>query len=507
MPQRAGGAALGLARVRLISGAMRFGSKRRAFTALVSAALALYACSGGPSDQPPEITAEDRAYGAETHPQLLAEFGGAYRGPESRYVAALGEKMAATAGLPGQCTFTLVNSDVANAFAVPGCYIYVTRGLFAIVGSEAELASVLGHELGHIVGAHAQRQQRRSIWRTLGVIAVSLTGSETLTRLASQAAQYFTLRYSRGQEYESDQLGVRYLTRAGYDPYAAADMLAALGRQTAFLTRTSGRDEASAIPEWTSSHPLTGNRIGRARELAAKVTADPNALPENEAAYFKEVDGLLYADDPEQGFVLGRRFVHPVMRIAFEAPPGFSLTNSPQSIQLTGPDGLRGEFGGGPLPGGRLDLYAQRLIEQIVGSGSGRAQVTQAVVNGLPALLIQLGIESQQGVVPVSIAVYDGGDGGAYHFAVLSPPAAPNLEAIAALFRSFRRLSPQEAASLRPRVIRTVRAGAGDTVATMSARMADANPRDLFLMLNGLEPTQSLRPGQPLKIVTFADLR
>lgn len=475
--------------------------------AIAAAALLLASCGSSPPDAAPEITDEDRAYGEQAHNQLLAEFGGAYAGPEARYVVALGEKIAGAAGLSGQCTFTLVNSDVVNAFAVPGCYIYITRGLFAIVGSEAELASVLGHELGHIVGAHAQRQQRRSIWRTLGVIAVSLTGSETLTRLASQAAQFFTLRYSRGQEYESDELGIRYLSAAGYDPHAAADMLNALGRHTAFLTRTAGRDEASSIPEWASSHPLTGNRVERARELASRVNADPDALPENEAAYFAEVDGLLYADDPAQGFVFGRRFVHPVMRIGFEAPRGFSLTNSPQAIMLTGPNGLRGEFGGGPMPNGRLDLYAQALVEQIVGRGQARAGATEAVVNGLPTLLVQVSVQARQGTVPVSIAVYDGGDGGAYHFAMLSPPTDPNLEAIGALFRSFRLLSPQEAATLRPRVIRTVRARAGDTLASLSVKVADTNPRDLFLMLNGLEPDQPLRPGQPLKLVTFAQPR
>lgn len=480
---------------------------RRPLAALAAASLLLASCGVAPSDRVPEITAEDRAYGEQAHPQLLAEFGGAYPGPEARYVAALGDKIAGAAGLSGQCVFTLVNSDVVNAFAVPGCYIYVTRGLFAIVGSEAELASVLGHELGHIVGAHAQRQQRRSIWRTLGVIAVSLTGSETLTRLASQAAQFFTLRYSRGQEYESDELGIRYLTEAGYDPHAAADMLAALGRHTAFLSRTAGRDEASSIPEWASSHPLTGNRVERATELAARVNRDPNALPENEAAYFGQVDGLLYADDPQQGFVFGRRFVHPVMRIGFEAPSGFTLTNSPQAIMLTGPNGLRGEFGGGPMPGGRLDLYARALVEQIVGRGAARAEAVPAQVNGIPALLVQLGVQAREGTVPVSIAVYDGGDGGAYHFAMLSPPSDPNLQAIGALFRSFRLLSPQEAATLRPRVIRTVQARPGDTVDSLSRGMADTNPRDLFLMLNGLDAGQALRPGQPLKLVTFAQVR
>jgi predicted Zn-dependent protease len=119
----------------------------------------------------PFISEQDRAYGQQAHPQLLASLGGAYAGEESAYVRAIGERMATAAGLEGQCTFTLVNTDVVNAFAVPGCYIYVTRGLLAIVTSEAELASVLGHEVGHIVARHAQRQERRSLWQTLGVIA------------------------------------------------------------------------------------------------------------------------------------------------------------------------------------------------------------------------------------------------------------------------------------------------------------------------------------------------
>lgn len=478
---------------------------RRSPVSLIALSLLLAGCGGAPSDRPPQITEEERAYGAEQHPQLLAEFGGAYAGPESRYVAQLGEKIATAAGLPGQCVFTLVNTDVVNAFAVPGCYIYLTRGLMGIVTSEAELASVLGHEVGHIVGAHSQRQQRRSIWRTLGVIAVSLTGSQQLTQLASQAAQYFTLRYSRNQEFESDALGIRYLERAGYDPDAAADMLTALGRHDAFLTRTSGRDEANSIPEWARSHPLTENRVERARELAAQAQA--RNLRENEAAYLNEVDGLLWADDPEQGFVLGRRFAHPVMRIGFEAPAGFSLTNSPRSIMLTGPAGLRGEFGGGPMPDGRLDLYTQALIAQIASRSEASARVSQTMVNGLPTLLVELQLAAQQGVVPVSIATYDGGGGQAYHFVMLSPPAQPSLDLIARLFRSFHRLSDDEVSRLRPRVIRTVAVSSGDTADSMAGRMADAHPRDLFLLLNGKTAGERLRPGERVKIVTWAQQR
>ena len=473
------------------------------------AALLLAGCGEpAPDPGPPRITAEDKALGAQQHPRLLAEFGGAYAGEESRYVAAIGDRIATAAGLPGQCTFTLVNSDVVNAFAVPGCYIYVTRGLVGIVTSEAELASGIGHEVGHIVASHSQRQQRRSLWRRLGVMAVGLTGSDRLTRLAGQAAQYFTLRYSRNQEYEADDLGVGYLRATGYDVYAATDMLGALGRQQRFLLSTNGRDEARSIPEWTLSHPLTEHRIERVRAAAVATGLADDALSERAAPFLAEVDALLYGDDPQQGFVLGRQFAHPAMRIFFAAPESFSLTNSPQAIRLSGPGGVAGEFGGGTLPPGGIGDYAQFLARHVVGKGQAEmVSADRAMINGLPVVIMQLRLAVQNGTVPLSIAVYDGGGGRAFHFIMISPPADASAAALRALFASFRPLSDAEVAQLRPRVIRTVRVGTGDTVETLSRRMADPAPRALFLMLNGRDEGQPVRAGELVKIVTYADGR
>ena len=472
---------------------------------LLALALCLTACGGGdPSARAPDIDESERQLGAEQHPQLLAEFGGVYPGPEAAYLERLGRKIAGAADLEGQCTFTLVNSDVVNAFAVPGCYIYVTRGLMGIVNSEAELASVLAHEVGHIVGDHGERQQKRSFWRGLGVIAVGFfTGSETLTRIAGHAAQYFTLRYSRNQEYESDDLGIRYLRAAGYDPHAAADMLAALAAQERYMTRTRQRDEAKSIPEWARTHPLTENRIQRARDRASETGAAPGELPENEAAFLSQVDGLLYGDDPEQGFVIGRRFAHPIMRIAFEAPEGFTLTNSPQAILIEGPDGLRGEFGGGRLPPDGLEGYATRILEQLLRDAPAEIGPAEALrIDGVPALLLSALVRSQQGDVQLSVAAYRGPAGAAYHFIMVSKPGTN--AALAELFGSFRLLGAEEIRSLRPRLIRVVRAASGDSIRTMAQRTVGENPLDLFLMLNGRSPEQPLQAGEPVKIVTFA---
>ena len=466
-------------------------------------ALLLGGCGGGDD---PAVRADERELGAEQHPQLLAAFGGAHDSPEAAYVRRIGDKVAEAADLGGQCTFTLVNSDVVNAFAVPGCYIYVTRGLMAIVNSEGELAAVLAHELGHIVGAHTRRQQRRSLWRSLGVLAVGLvTGSERLTRLAAGAAELFTLRYSRKQEYEADDLGVRYLAASGYDPHAAADMLAALGANERFVARTRGRDEAQGMPEWARTHPLPENRVERARDAASGTGHAPDALPENEAAFLAEVDGLLYGDDPEQGFVIGRRFAHPAMRIGFEAPPGFTLTNSPQAILIEGPDGLRGEFGAGRMPAGGLDAYASALLGQLldgVSAETGTAERTR--VNGLETLIVPATVRTEQGTAEITAAVYAGPGGAAYHIVAAARPTAEARAAVGSLIGSFRLLSEAEAASLRPRVVRTVAVPPGGTAATLARSMASDHPLDHFLMLNARSPEAPLRPGERVKIVAWA---
>jgi predicted Zn-dependent protease len=471
-----------------------------------AAGLLLLAGCGGGEEYEPEVRAKEKEIGARQHPLLLAEFGGDYRAPEAGYARRVGEKIASAAGLEGECTFTLVNSDVVNAFAVPGCYIYVTRGLMGIVNSEAELASVLAHEVGHIVAAHNRRQRNRSLWRSIGVWAVgAVTGSEDLTRIAGRAAEYFTLRYSRKQEYEADDLGVRFLAAAGYDPYAAGDMLEALGRNEQYMGRTRGRDEARAIPEWARTHPLAGNRVERAAQTAAATGIADGALPELEGPYLRELDGLLYGDDPAQGFVDGRRFAHPVMRIGFEAPEGFTLTNSPQAILIEGPNGLRGEFGGNPMPPGGLVAYSEGLVRTLLrGAPAEAGPAEPALINGLSALLVPVLVQTERGPVELNIAAYDGGDGGAYHFIMVGPPADSSRAAIGALFASFRLLSAEEARSLRPRLIRTVRVGPGQTAATFAAAMASEHPLEHFLMLNGRSPGESLKPGELVKIITFA---
>lgn len=471
--------------------------------AIIASAALLLANSCGLGGEEPAIEKRDRELGREQHPILSNQLGGAYGGPESAYVRSLGEKLAAHAGLEGECTFTLVNTNLVNAFAVPGCYIYVTRGLMAIVNSEAELASVLGHELGHIAADHLEEQERRSVLRQLGVYTVALiTESETLTRIASGAAELFTLRYSRRHEYEADAFAIELLVDAGYDPYAAADMLASLEDYGRF--QQGGGPELHAIPEWGRTHPLSENRVERVNERARQAGIDPEALPEREAEYMRELEGLLYGDDPEQGFVLGRVFAHPAMRIAFEVPPGFRMTNTPSAVLIEGPEGLQGEFAGGTMPPGSLDAYVGAVVRDAFGAAAVPGPAEIALVNGVPAVMLPLELRSAEGPMQALFAAYGASGGSAYHFLLLAPPGTTLPPEAMDLLRSFRLLSPAEAARLRPRVIDVIAVREGDTVASLTKLMASDRPIEHFLMLNQLSETDRLVPGEPVKVLRFA---
>lgn len=450
----------------------------------------------------PSIGQSDRAQAAQAHPQILQQLGGAVEGPAATYVSTVGERIAGAAGVAGQCTFTLVNSDVPNAFAIPGCYIYVTRGIMALMNSEDELASVLGHEVGHVVADHAARRQNTATLTGLGaILAGVLTGSGEIAQAAGQAAQLYTLSYSRDQEFESDDLGVRYLQRAGYNPHASADLLRSLGMQETLSARIANRDAASATPSWARTHPLSAERVSRATAQATATGATLGAPAERIGPYFAAIDGMIFGDDPEQGFVNGRTFAHPTLRIAFEAPQGFTLTNSPSAVMIGGPNNLRAQFGAAALQGD-LGAHASNGLRQILGNTPAQVgQVQRSTTNGLETATAPARAQTQSGMVDVAVTAYRVGDR-AYHFITIAP--AGSSGAFTLMLQSFRTLTTQEAAALRARVIDVVTVRAGDTPQTLASRMAFDDYRlERFLTLNGRQAGEALRPGEQVKIVVY----
>ncbi|MFZ4071486.1 MAG: M48 family metalloprotease [Caulobacterales bacterium] len=449
------------------------------------------------------VTSRDKQAGAQSHPQILSEFGGEMTGPLSAYVKGVGEKMATAAGLPNTCLFTVINSDVVNAFAVPGCYIYITRGLLAIMGSEDELASVLGHEVGHITGEHSRKQQQRQTLGTLGAIAVGvLTKNQELMQVAGQAAQLYSLSYSRNQEFEADDRGVAGLRTAGYNLYAAAEMLNALGVNDAVTAKTAGRDTQSATPTWARTHPLTSDRVARAANNARALGAAPGAA-EQVRPYLSAINGMLYGDDPEQGFVNGNTFAHPKLKIAFDAPQGFTLSNGSQAITIAGPNSQRAMFSGGALPNGSLETYTQQVLQQVVGKAPARVgQGQRTTTNGVDTAILPAQAQTQQGqIVDVVVTAYRVG-AGAYHFVTIAPQGGGGQ--MSGMLRSFRMLNDSEVASLRPRVVQVVDVRQGDTVQSLASRMAFKDFQvDRFAALNSLDPARPLTPGSQVKLIVL----
>ncbi len=477
---------------------------RCAAVVLVTASLAACATVSSTPDAP-SVAPNARARAAQQHPQIVEQFGGAVEGPVAAYVAQVGERVATAAGVPGQCTFTLINTDVVNAFAVPGCYIYVTRGILAIMNSEDELASVLGHEVGHVVADHSAQRQNAATLSTLGALIVGVaTGSGELAQMAGQAAQLYTLNYSRDQEFESDDLGVRYLNATGYNAFASADVLGSLGQQDELNARVNNRQAASAIPAWARTHPLSADRVRRASAQAQAAGATPGQPPEQERAFLAAIDGLLYGDDPEQGFVNGRTFAHPVMRIAFDAPEGFTLTNTTRAVIVQGQSGQAQFSGGGALGQTSLEAYATNGLRQVLGQTRAQyGQVQRTTVNGLETVTAPARAQTQNGqIVDVGVTAYRVGDR-AYHFITITPQGGG--AALTSMLRSMRQLSASEAAALRPRQIDVVTVRAGDTPQRLAQRMAfDTYQLDRFLALNGLSANATLNVGDQVKIVTYA---
>ncbi len=450
---------------------------------------------------------------ARQHPEIVEEFGGAETGARAAYVEGVGRRVATYSGTAnaGQVYhFTTLNSAVENAFAVPGGYVYLTRQLMGIINDEAELAFVVGHETGHIAARH--HEQRRSaqrssaIWGVLGAILGAAVGNNAFGGLISQSAQQFSkmrlLSFSRDQEYQADVLGIRYMTAAGYDPNGGATMLGQLTRSAALEARLQGGRNRST-PEWASTHPLSENRMTQAGQLARQ-TGRAGQGVRNRDAFLTQLDGATIDDDPAQGVIDGRSFTHPDLGMQFIVPTGYLMQNGTRAVTIQGSAG-QAQFSGGRHNGG-MDNYIYQVIQQLTG---GRVQlamgpVQRTTVNGIPASYVVGRANTSSGAVDVSVFAYQWEPSTIYHFVALTR-GGQGLAPFASMVDSLRRISPAEAAAIRPKVIDVVTVQRGDTMQSLAARMAYRDFQlDRFLALNGLAANSQLIPGQKVKLVAYA---
>ena len=452
------------------------------------------------------IGATDKATGAKANPELIAEFGGAVSGPQAAYVASVGKNIAIQSGLSNardDFTVTLLNSPVSNAFAIPGGYVYTTRQLVALMNNEAELAGVLGHEVGHVAARHSKQRQkaatRNSILGVLGQVLGSAVGGgfgNIIAQGSSFGAQALTASFSRAQETQADNLGIQYMRGAGYDPRALSTVLQSLANQTALDARLMGTG-GNRVPEWASTHPDPASRV-----RAALVRAGPTATGiTNRDTFLSRIDGIMYGDDPKQGVVEGSRFTHPELRLTFQAPNGFYLMNSARAVTIGGGSG-KGEFSTAAY-NGDLEGYVRSVFGRLGSQNQAQIPISQlerTTVNGIPAAYGFARVASGSSQVDVVVFAYEFSNGQAYHFTTLSPVGQSG--AFDPMFRSMRRIGASEAAAIKPRRIAVVTARASDTVRSLAGRMAYPDYQlERFLVLNGLTANSTLSAGQKLKLV------
>jgi predicted Zn-dependent protease len=452
---------------------------------------------------------QEAQIGSEEHPKILAEFGGAYaEKPElTTYVSSIGQFVSATAERKDvNYTFTVLNTPDVNAFAVPGGYIYITRGLLTLAANEAEVAGVLGHEIGHINARHtAERmgQEQQAQWEVLGATLLGAvlggnSGANLLGGAVQQHAQVQLAGYSQQQEFEADSLGVRYLKRATYDPQAMAEFLGSLRAESQLEAKLAGKDPSIVdANNMMASHPRTVDRVQKA--IAEAGPAAPNAMLEPEI-YLKKIDGMMFGDDPKEGVIEGRKFIHPSLQFSFVVPQGFHLNNTSDQVQATGPkDAKMALQMADPQPKGDLADYISsgQLVQNVEFSNIQSLQI-----NGMPAATGTV----SSGKTDARVVLIRHPAGVVYEFLFLTAPgaAAKYDTAFMQTAQSFQQIPASEGSKYRPQRIRIVTVKSGDTVASLSSRMVMSEGKEeWFRVLNELQPGEQPRVGRLVKIVTY----
>jgi predicted Zn-dependent protease len=482
-------------------------SIRLRLAAALPLALTLAGCAaldpGGRKAELPAVpTAAPRTTGVETptaseHKRLVALFGGEFRSAASElYLNGILARLAQSAETPTEAyRVTILNTPLVNAFALPSGNLYVTRGLLALANDSSEIAAVMAHEISHVTARHAS--QRAELERNAAVIskAASLIQSRQKGEEIQASGRMSLASFSRQQELEADQIGVKTIARAGYDPYGAARFLTSLDRASSLRASLFGQKAGEDQPDILATHPSTPERVRQATAAARQLGAPGIGLSAR-GEYFNAIDGLDFGDDPSEGFVRGRRFVHPKLGFTFSAPEGFVLENSAQALLGIASGGTQA------LRLDSISLSAGTPLETYVASGWMEGidpnSIHSASLGGIPAALAS----ARGGDWQFRVAVLRFGDS-VYRLIFATRNLTPAMDArFLDSIESFRPLAVGDSQRTRPLRLKIVTASAGDTPATLARRMVVPEQQvEQFLLLNGLEPGASLRPDERYKIV------
>ncbi|MFG1278611.1 M48 family metalloprotease [Xanthobacter autotrophicus] len=436
------------------------------------------------------------------HERLVASYGGAYNDPELKaLIQQVVERLVAASERPDlKYRVTVLNSPAINAFALPDGSLYVTRGLLSLANDTSELSSVLAHEMAHVIARHATIREDQVKQAVLVSRVISdVVNDPDLGALAMQKSRRTLASFSRGQELEADAIGVGIAARAGFDPYGASRFLTDMGRFGDLKSAAfSGSSSTTPDMDFLSSHPATPERISIAIANARQYA---NGAPQGDGerdrnAYFSAIDGMVYGDDPKEGFVRGRKFFHPKLGFTFTAPEGFSLENTSQAVlgaTQSGREALRLDA---------VRVAPDQSLAQYLSSG----WVEGVEINTVETLTVN-GFTASTAIARGDqwsfrmFAIRFGSD--VYRLIFAARELTPELDKqFRAAADTFRRVSSGEAETVKPLRVRIVTAGLGDNVEKMAARMqVPDRPTERFLILNGLDASAKLKYGEKVKII------
>ena len=480
-------------------------------TPVVALALLLGGCATNPVTGAREFAlmteGQEVSIGRDADEQIREQMG-VYDSPALQaYVADLGHRLAALShrpNLPWQ--FTVVDSPAVNAFALPGGYIYLTRGILAYLGDEAELAGVLGHEIGHVTARHSVQAYSRAAGVQFGMLLGQIFvpamranpyGAPGLTDAAGYGLGLLLLKFGRDDEIQADRLGAEYAAGGGWHPAGVAGMLSTLGR-------ISEQSDRRGVPNWLATHPEPAARVGDVAPTVVRLleTVEASSLRVDRSGYLERIVGLRFGDNPEEGIARGREFLHPVLRLGVVFPEGWEIRNTDTVVIAGRPD--RGAFMVLRLAEEGQAATLEAIARRATPGDARNVAGSDAAINDLDAY-IRTYQRDMDDIGPAVVRVaYIRHDGRVYELGGVVPAADfTRLErAVNRSIRSFRALSAEEAERIRPNEIALYEAAAGDTWERIAEQAGGGLvPAATLAIMNGHAPEEPPNPGDRLKIV------
>jgi predicted Zn-dependent protease len=483
-----------------------WGAYQGATVLLVCATLALAACGdisrfqaaapSSPSSAKPNRTIVQSAAAEKEHERILSSYGGAYDDPKlEALITKTVDRLVAASDRPDQAyKVTILNSGAVNAFALPTGQLYVTRGLIALASDTSELSSVLSHEMAHVLAKHAAIREDQARQAAVVTRVVTDMGTDPdLTALALAKTKLTMASFSRSQEFEADGIGVGISARAHFDPYGAARFLSAMERNAELKAGKTSVDPRAQ--DFLSSHPATPERVANAQNTARQYTS-PETNERERDTYLAAIDNIVYGEDPSEGFVRGRRFLHPKLGFSFSAPENFTLDNTAQAVI-----GVR-EGGTQAMRFDVVRVPAEQSLGDYLNSGwmenVDKSSTEDITINGFPAASAVAHGDQWQFKI---YALRFGSDVYRFIFAAKQKTTESERNARETV-GSFRRLTLDEIQAARPLRIRVINVQPGDTVESLSHRMTGVDrPAERFRILNGLDLHAQVKARDRVKIV------